>query len=75
MSEDQQDSLAAPVVAVRTITSNKYRNSGKMTQFKYTCEYAKAGCNERFKTKTVMRIHTCDYSFNYDLTEEKWGSR
>ena len=36
------------------------------------CEHAKAGCTQRFKTKTDMKIHSCSCTFNYGLTEKKW---
>ena len=44
----------------------------KTAAYKHACEYAKAGCKERFKTKRGMRIHCSAYNFNYGLTEKKW---
>ena len=44
----------------------------KMKQYKYQCEYVKAGCKHRFKTKAGMTIHCCSWEFNYGLTDEKW---
>ena len=44
----------------------------KMKQYKYQCEYVKAGCKQRFKTKAGMTTHSCSCEFNYGLTDEKW---
>ena len=44
----------------------------KTATYKYECEYAKAGCKERFKTRTGMKIHCCACNFNYGLTEKTW---
>ena len=44
----------------------------KTAEYKHVCEFAKAGCKERFKTKTGMRIHSSTCNFNYGLTDQKW---
>ena len=44
----------------------------KMENYKHACEYVKAGCTQRFKTKAGMHIHVCNCNFNYGLTDEKW---
>mgnify|MGYP003327420054 FL=1 len=44
----------------------------KMSKYKYACEYAKAGCKERFKTKAGMRVHCTTCNFNYGLTDREW---
>ena len=44
----------------------------KMASYKHKCEFAKAGCTQRFKTKAGMRIHSCNCDYNYGLTEQKW---
>ena len=43
-----------------------------MKKYKHACEFAKAGCSERFKTKAGMRIHCAACNFNYGLTDKKW---
>ena len=43
-----------------------------MAKYKYVCEFAKAGCSQRFKTKAGMKIHWSSFNFNYGLTEERW---
>ena len=49
----------------------------KMASYKHECEFAKAGCTQRFKTKADMRIHSCNCDYNYyGLTDENQvGSR
>ena len=44
----------------------------KMVKYKYPCEFAKADCRDRFKTKAGMLSHVHSYNFNYSLTEKKW---
>ena len=44
----------------------------KMKKYKHVCEFAKASCSQRFKTKTDMKIHSCSCAFNYGLTDRKW---
>ena len=39
----------------------------KMKQYKYKCEFAGAGCSQRFKTKRDMKIHSCNCNFDYVL--------
>ena len=44
----------------------------QMQKYDYACEFVKAGCSQRFKTKTGMKIHTCNCNYNYGLTDAKW---
>ena len=57
---------------VKTTAATAMEIAAKMKKYKHACEYAKAGCRERFKTKAGMRIHACSCNYNYGLTEEKW---
>lgn len=43
----------------------------KMKKYKYKCEYAGAGCSQRFKTKRGMTIHCSSCNFAYATTETK----
>ena len=43
-----------------------------MTKYKHACEFVKAGCRQRFKTKAGMKVHSCSCNFNYGLTDKKW---
>ena len=38
--------------------------------YKYVCANAKAGCGQRFKTKSGMRIHCSTCNFGYATTEK-----
>ena len=44
----------------------------KEQKYSHACEYEKAGCGERFKTKTGMKIHSASCKFNYGTTEESY---
>ena len=43
----------------------------KMQKYKYKCEYAAAGCCQRFKTKAGMTIHCSTCNFGYATTDTK----
>ena len=50
---------------------NDSRNTGKDEQYKYKCEYAAAGYNQRFKTKAGMTIRSSTCNFGYVTTDIK----
>ena len=43
-----------------------------MKSYKYKCEFATAGCTQKFKTKAGMVIHVGCCSFNYGRTEKAY---
>ena len=57
----EQEPVEAPTAAELT---------AKELTYKHACEFAKAGCGERFKTKQGMKIHSAGCKFNYGTTEE-----
>ena len=42
----------------------------KMRKYKFACEFEKAGCEQRFKTKRGMQIHAASCSHNYARTDQ-----
>ena len=42
----------------------------KMKTYKVPCDFAGAGCTQRFKTKAAMYIHHNSCRFNYNTSEE-----
>ena len=59
-----------PLQIIGKITDEEVEQ--RMRQYKHACEFVKAGCTQRFKTKTGMKIHSCNCNYNYGLTDEKW---
>ena len=41
----------------------------KMKKYKHACEFVKAGCPQRFKPKSGMKIHSCSCTFIYSTMD------
>ena len=61
----EQDPIAAPTEEEITAKESKYAHA---------CEYAKAGCGERFKTRTGMKIATKWTQYHQFLVKEREDS-